>query len=344
MIKGRFEAHVKVPVAAPFLLLAVPVLYFLSLPETPAAAQFSNERPDTEIVAALTGGRVIVQVTHDKIILVAVNQPIEQGAPPPRLAQLNDTHVGIFLGASQWRILADPQPVRLDQHIPRITPQDPRYAPYGETGESDLESMGAAFLEQLHSLAGRLHDNLNFPPHQALLDIVIVGFGPQDYGPEVWTMQYRITQDDISSYAADFWQTRVLRPRFDQLYPPEKHAPHTIVQTGYPDDGRGPSIQELIESNDPRVEQLCSANPRFAKVVEFIRKGDSQKSETNDSIDFLRALIPLLFPQQSFFMATMDEQDGFNWVVPPEETVEKVRKNTKQGNQPPSLRSRPYPP
>jgi hypothetical protein len=47
-------------------------------------------------------------------------------------------------------------------------------------------------------------------------------------------------------------------------------------------------------------------------------------------------------------MGTIEEQHGFDWIVPPEEPVEKAKSNEKktdkQGDAPPSLRTRPYSP
>jgi hypothetical protein len=332
---------VKFPTISASFLCIIPGIFLSCLSPSRAAAQLPRERPDEEIVAALTGGQVIIHVSHDKIIFVAVNQPIEQGAPPPRFAALDSRHIGIFLGASEWRMPADPKPVRLDRELLSFGAPSARYSDYTGSGEEDLETMGAAYLEKLHSLAERLHHKLNFPPDQALLELVVIGFGPKDYGPEVWTLEYRITQENITANDLDYWQTRVLRPRFTQLYPPEKHAPHTIVETGYPGPAKGPSIQELIEGNDPRIAQLSSSDPRFAKVDNLIAKGDAQKAETTDSIDFLRALVPLLFPHQTFFMGTMEEEHGFDWVVPPQEPVEKALEKKNGQQEAPSLRRRP---
>jgi hypothetical protein len=337
---------VKVLTGAGLLLatLSLPVCFLAK----PAPAQNASQRPESEIVAALSGGEVIVLASKDKIIFVAINQPIEQGAPPPRLAELSGGHVGVLFGASEWRMPADPKPVRLDRDVPRYGRQDPHAAPYGQAGEADLETMGEAFLERLHSLASQLHHNINFPADQALLRMVVIGFGPDYYGPEVWDVDYRLAQQNITSTGADYWQTRILRPRFDQLYPPEKHSPHKIVEIGYPGPLKGPTVQQLIEGNDPRVAQLCTSNPEFAKAVALIAKGDAQKADTTASTDFLRALIPVLFPNQTFFMGTIEEQHGFDWIVPPEEPVEKAKSNEKktdkQGDAPPSLRTRPYSP
>jgi hypothetical protein len=307
----------------------------------PTAARLPSDRNDEEIVAGLAGGRVIVFVARDKIVFAAVDQPIEKGAAPPRVVDLGGRHVGVLLGASEWRMPADPKPVRLDRDVPRFGPQDPRYAVYAGDAEPDLETIGEAFLEKLHPLAARLHHQLSFPPDQALLELVIIGYGPQDYGPEVWTVEYRMTQEEISSNLADYWQTRVLRPRFTQLYPPEKHAPRTLVEARYPGDAKGPAMQDLVAGNDPRIAQLCSSDPRLAKVCELLDKGESQKADPNDAADLLRAALPLVFPNKHFIMATIEEQHGFDWIVPPEEPVEKAGNNKNQPPEAPTLRRRP---
>src|SRR6266478_6104096 len=94
------------------------VLFFLCLP-TRAAAQ--TQAPEDEIVANLAGGRVIVHVARDgNIVFAAINQPVEAGGVPPRVVETDSTHVAVLLGASEWRLPADPNPVRLDRNFERI--------------------------------------------------------------------------------------------------------------------------------------------------------------------------------------------------------------------------------
>jgi len=142
----------------------------------------------------------------------------------------------------------------------------------------------------------------------------------------------------------EYWQTRVLRPRFTQIYPPEKHAPRTLVEARFPPNARGPALLELIQGNDPRIAQLAAAEPRFGKVAEFIEKGQANKAVPTDAADFLRAGLPLIAPNARFVLATMEEQHGFEWIVPPEEPVQKAKKDDK--NRPPeapTLIRRPQP-
>jgi hypothetical protein len=297
---------------------------------------------EEEIVANLAGGRVIVHVAKDSIVFAALDQPIEANSVPPRVVELDSGHVGVLLGASEWQLPADPKPVRLDQNIQHISAADPRFQSYGEA-EPDLETIGVAFLEKLRPLVAQLHHKIEIVPDEPLLQLVIIGFAPLNYGPEVWAVEYRIEQEQVST-RREYWQTRVLRPRFTQLYPPEKHAPRTLVEARFPPSAKGPTLLELIQGNDPRIARLASAEPRFAKVLEFIEKGQAHKAAPTDAADFLRAALPLIAPNARFVLATMEEQHGFEWIVPPEEPVQKAKRDDKNRSpEAPSLIRRPQP-
>jgi hypothetical protein len=331
----------------PWLLgLCVPLLAGVGL-YSRANAQ-SQDRED-EIVANLAGGRVIVHVTKDEAItFAAINQPIEAGSIPPRVMQIDNTHIGVLLGASEWRLPAAPKPVRLDRDFQRTPPRDPRYGIAPGEGEPDLETTGTAFLEALRPLVSQLHHKIEIGQDEPLFEAVIIGYAPrtaQYSGPEVWTVEYRVQQEEVAT-RGEYWQTRILRPRFEQLYPPEKHAPRTIVEARYPEDTKGPTVMELIEGNDPRIAQLRSGEPRFAKVLETVNRGQAQKAVSLDATDFMRALLPLVAGNQPFFLGTMTEEHGLDWVVPPNEPVEKAEKGKDDKNRPPeapSLRRRPEP-
>lgn len=303
-----------------------------------AAGTPAQERSDDEIVANLAGGRVIIHVARDQIIFAAIDQPVEVHGPPPRVIDIDGSHVGVLFGASEWQRPADPNPIRLDQNFQRVGAKDPNYAPYSEA-EPDLETMGTAFLEKLRPLVDQLHHKISFPSDEPLLEIVVIGYGPNDYGPEVWTVQYRIEQEEIAT-RGDFWQTRILRPRFEQIYPPEKHAPHTIVETRYPSDLKSPQVNDLIQSNDTRIAKLAAGDQRYAKVLADLRKGEAQKASPQESADFMRALVPIIAGNASFVMGTMDEH-GFRWVVAPEEPVEKAKEDKNRPPDAPTLRRKP---
>jgi hypothetical protein len=320
------------------------LILLLTLAVAIAAPAIAQDKDD-EIVATLSGGRVIVHATRESVSFIAIDEPIEAGSPPPRVMSLDNRHVAVLFGSSEWRIPADPNPIRMDKDYKRIGSIDPRYqGTYNGEAEPDLETMAVSFLEKLTPLAARLHHKLDFPPDQPLLELVMIGFGPHDYGPEVWTVEFRMTQTMVAS-RGEYWQTRVLRPRFTQIYPPEKKAPRKLVETCYPGECKGPELQQLLEGNEPTLEKLARSDPKFFKAVDLISKGQAQKAVAPDSAAFLRAAVPLLYTGKRFVMGTFEEEHGFDWVVPPDEPVEKAKKDDKsRPPEAPSLRRRTDPP
>lgn len=309
-----------------------------------SAVNAQSQATEDEIVANLAGGRVIVHVARDgNIVFAAIDEPVETGGVPPRVLDLDAHHIGILLGASEWKVPAEPKPVRLDKNFERVSiGQSKQYQSAGEA-EPDLETIGIGFLERLRPLVAQLRHKLEIAPDDPLLELVIIGYGTNGYGPEVWTVEYRVQQEQIST-REDYWQTRVLRPRFTQLYPPEKRAPRTLVEISYPEDAKGPTLKALIQSDDPVIAQLRSGDPRFAKVIEVVDHGQAQKASPADAADFMRAVLPLMAGKQTFVLGKMEEQHGFEWIVPPEEPVEKAKEEDK--NRPPeapSLLRRPKP-
>ena len=309
------------------------------------ASEPQVQETEGEIVANLAGGRVIVHVAKDDLILFAtIDHPIETGAPPPRILSLDNTHIGILLGASEWREPAAPKAIRLDRDYQSVGRRDPHYAnPSG--AEPDLETIGVTFLERLRPLTSQLHHKIEIKKDDPLFEIVIIGFGANKYGPEVWTVEYRIEQSEVGTREG-YLQTRILRPRFEQLYPPEKKQPRFMVETRYPDNLSGPTVMELIQSGDPRVVKIRSSDPKIEKAVDLISRGQAQKADDDASTDFLRALLPLISEKATFTMGKMQEMGGFDWIVPPEEPVEKTKTGSDDKDRPaeaPSLRKRPTP-
>jgi len=309
-----------------------------------AAAQIAyaqdRERGD-EIVANLAGGRVIVHVVRDKIIFAAIDQPVEPNSIPPRVLSIDRGHIGVLMGASEWRMPADPKPVRLDKDFTRVPGRNPHYAADPDEIAPDLDVIGVAFLERLRPLVSQLHHKIDFKPDEALFEVVVIGFAPDDYGPEVWTLEYRIQQEEIAT-RGDYWQTRLLRPRYTQLYPPEKKAPKKLVEVRYPDTVQGPTLQQLIEGNDPDIDKLAQRDPKYLKVEESIERGQANKSVPEDATDFLRAVLPLISEKARFILGTMTE-GGFDWVVPPDEPVEKAKQDKNQPPDAPTLHRKPNP-
>jgi hypothetical protein len=306
-----------------------------------SASGFEQGRED-EIIANLAGGRIIIHVAREVILFAAIDQPVERNSIPPRVMNLDATHVGVLLGASEWRIPADPKPIRIDHDFHRVGANQRRTNAAPGEAEPDLDAIGITFLEKLRPLVGQLHHKLEFLPDDPIFQLVIIGYGSDQYGPEVWVAEYHIEQQQIAT-RGEYWQTRILRPRFTQLYPPEKRAPRTLVEVRYPVDQKGPRLAELIQGNDPRVVEVASREPRFAKVLENLHGGQAQKAAPLDSVDFMRALLPLIANKAPFVMGTMAEQQGFEWIVPPEELSEKVEKDKNRPPEAPSLLRKPKP-
>jgi hypothetical protein len=304
-----------------------------------SASGFAQGHED-EIVANLAGGRVIIHVARDIILFAAIDQPVERNSIPPRVMNLDAAHIGVLLGASEWRIPADPKPIRIDRDFQRVGANERRTDVSPGEAEPDLDAIGVTFLEKLRPLVGQLHHKLDFVPDDPIFQLVIIGYGSDQYGPEVWVAEYRIEQQQIAT-SGEYWQTRILRPRFTQLYPPEKHAPRTLVEVRYPVDLKGPKLSELIQGNDPRVVQVASKEPRFTKVLENLHGGQAQKAAPLDSVDFMRALLPLVANNAPFVMGTMAEQHGFEWIVPPAEPIEKVEEDKNRPREAPSLLRKP---
>jgi hypothetical protein len=320
----------------------VSLALFLLACVAPAKIAPAQERDRTdEIVANLAGGRVIVHVARDKIVFAAIDLPVEPNSIPPRVLSIDTRHVGVLLGASEWRIPADPKPVRLDRDFPQISGKSSNYATNPDEVAPDLDVIGVAFLERLRPLVSQLHRKIEFKPEETLFEVVVIGFAPDDYGPEVWTLEYRIHQEEIAT-RGDFWQTRLLRPRFTQLYPPEKHAPKTLVEIRYPDTLKGPTLQQLIQGNDPELDNLSRGDPKFSKVMAVIDQGQANKAVPEDATDFLRAALPLISDKAKFILGTMTER-GFDWVVPPDEPVEKAKEDKNKPPEAPTLRKKPNP-
>jgi hypothetical protein len=304
---------------------------------TPAIAQVD------EIIANLAGGRVIILVARDAILFGAIDHPLEATSVPPRVAQMDRGHIAIFLGASEWQIPAAPKPIRLDHDIPRVFAPDPHYMQPGDV-ENDLEQIGVAFLERLRPLVSQLHHKIDLKPDDPLLQIVLIGYAPKNYGPEVWLVEYHVEQLQPGAQA-DFLQTRVLRPRFTQLYPPEKHEAHTLVEIRSPQNLPGVPLLGLIQQNDPRIVKLRTSDPRFAKVIDAIERGQVQKAVSEDASDFLRAAMPVLSDKANFIQGAIGESYGFHWVVPPDEPIEKATTPEEKNRPPeaPTLTRRPNP-
>ena len=108
--------------------------------------------------------------------------------------------------------------------------------------------------------------------------------------------------------------------------------------------GKGHVPENMTGLADRAKEFYRSAHKAFMD-------GDQERAAgfalAADSAPFLRAAIPLIYTGRQFVMGTIEEQHGFDWIVPPEEPVEKAQKGPEDKNRPadaPTLRRRVDPP
>lgn len=310
------------------------------------AVQSSAQGREDEIVANLAAGRVIVHVTNDGIAFAAIEQSAEPDSIAPRVVSVDSTHIGVLLGATEWQIPAGSKPIRVESKLPRAGSRGDAMgrpdAPGGRLQDenSDLELIGISYLEALRALASQLHQKIELGTEEPLLQIVVIGYAPGGYGPEVWLYEYRVVQEAVRG---EYYQTRVLRPRTMQLYPPEKHEPRTLLEVRYASDTEGPSLRERIQRNDPVIARITNAEPKFRRVIEKIQAGKANGANFTDAADFLRAAVVPLAGKARFFVGTLREDRGLDWLVPPEEPVQKAKEDKDRPPDAPTLRRTPKP-
>jgi len=228
--------------------------------------------------------------------------------------------MGVVLGAVEWvRPDSTQAPIRLDNefHLLVSAALNTSGRPKEAETANDIESIGISILERVRQLAGLLHHKVNLGEDEPLLRVVLAGY-VRDYGPEVWTIDYHIQQDDLGK---DVWRTRVLRPSYNQLYPPEKGKPKTFMEVRYPPENRAngePELLDLLRQNDSRLAKFRAANEIMAKSMTLAVEGQSQKSDAASLVNFLKPALPAITPPETkLTMAWIEYDGGFKWIVQP---------------------------
>ena len=168
-------------------------LWFLS-PKT-----FAQETGDQEVAVNLAEGRVVICAAKDGIVLAAMDAPGEADSRVPAITALSEDRMGVVLGAVEWvRPDSTQAPIRLDNEFHLLVSAALNTSGRAKEAETanDIESIGIAILERVRQLAGLLHHKVNLGEDEPLLRVVLAGY-VRDYGPEVWTIDYRIQQDDL---------------------------------------------------------------------------------------------------------------------------------------------------
>lgn len=275
---------------------------------------------DQEVAVNLTEGRIVVCATKDAILLAAADAHGEPGSRAPEIAILSPLRMGVMLGATEWNVPgSNDKPVQLDAEFTKLVTAALNNGGQADEGfrATDLESIGVAVLERLRLLAGQLHHKVNLGEDEPILRIVLAGY-VRDYGPEAWVLDYRIAQDDLGN---GVFRTRVLRPSYNQIYPPEQGKPKTLMEVRYPPEDRAagePELLDLLQQNDSRLAGIRSGDQIEAKSVALVVQGQSQKSDAAGLSAFLKSALPAVTPPATkLTMARVDYDGGFHWILQP---------------------------
>jgi len=305
---------------SPFLLLLLLSAFICVHLWILSPLSHAQELKDQEVAVNLTEGRVVVCATKDAILLAATDSHEEPDSRAPQIAMLSAIRIGVVLGATEWVLPeSSDKPVQLDAEFTKLVGAALNSGGEKDDGfrATDLESIGVAVLERLRGLAGQLHHKVNMGADEPLVRIVLAGY-VRDYGPEAWVLDYRIAQDDLGN---GVWRTRVLRPSYNQIYPPEPGKPKTLMEVRYPPENRAtgePELLDLLQQNDSRLATLRATDQIEAKSVGLVVQGQSQKSDAAGLATFLKAALPAVTPPETkLIMARVDYDGGFHWIVQP---------------------------
>jgi len=297
-------------------LLALAFAAFLAIALPISAAQ---EKQSGEIVANLAAGRVVFCVTHDAIIVAATSGGGEVGSRPPTVLPVSPGRVGVLLGAIEWTVPSTGKITRFDADLPSVASdalRRPAQKPLDQP--SEIEDIGVGMLEEIRPLVEQIHHKLDLAPDEPLVELILADY-VQNYGPEIWTLQYRVRQENLG---VDFWQTRILRPAYFQLYPPEKGQAHTFVEADYPANVPRLDLAEHVARRDPQFERIGNSSRESSQAFDLIAGGNSMKALSSPVSDFMRAAIPLAGgDNQSLVMALLDMDRGFQWILAPQKPI-----------------------
>jgi hypothetical protein len=311
-----------------------------------AYAQATSDAPQEEIVANLAAGRVVIAVLKDAILVGTIENPIEAQTHPPVPVPLASRRVGIILGSVHWFSPSTQLDIaRLDKELPHLKRQSaaeaPRLQPSQTGGEAtDIEMIGEGLLDRLNEVVRGLHANIHLPPSEPLVQLIVADYIP-NYGPEIWQLTYTLEQ---APEHGDYWDSRVSRPRYLQIWPPEKGQPHTLVEFHYPPEDKSPSLMDLLRANDPRLEKIRASDAKMKTVADLFVAGESGKVLAADGIQFLRAAFNVIAsPKDRETMAVIAEESGFAWILPPPAEQKKLGQEKEREPGAPSLLNPPSP-
>ncbi len=317
------------------VLLLAPLALLLLL----GAAQ-DNSTPTEEAVANLAAGRVVIAVVRDAILVATVENPIEPETRPPTPVPLSSGRLGVLLGpVFWWSPTSKVALASLDQELPHLRSHLIANVPHlaaEQSGEeaTDLETIGQGLLERLGDVAGNLHGKVDLAPNQPLIRLVIADYLP-GYGAEVWQLDYGVKQEEEQD---GYWMTRVLRPAYLQLWPPEKGQPHTLVEFAYPAENAQQTLVTLLRQKDPRLQKIVASNPKMNQVASEFLDGESNKIAPADATQFLRGALDATAPPRAReTMAIITPEKGCDWILAPPPEPESSLAQSQRPTDAPSL-------
>jgi hypothetical protein len=296
---------------------AILAIAFALIARAAPAPQSTQQQTGGEIVATLATGHVIWCVTRDSILMAATGGGGETGSLLPEVAPISSFRIGVLLGAVDWHQGSAGKEVRLDAELPRAVANATRRPTQGTPDPNepgDIEQIGVGALEVLRPLVSQLHHKLDFAADEPIVELLLADYA-ENYGPEIWSLQYRIRQEDLGN---DYWNTTILRPAYYQLYPPEKGSARTFIEQEYPEKLEQLGLVTRLAQNDPSIERASGGSPAADQAMKAIAEGHSDKAAGLPVADFLRLAIPAVTSTQAgFIMAQVDAKRGFQWLLPP---------------------------
>jgi hypothetical protein len=297
-------------------------------PFMPARAnpQSGDAQSNGEVVANLAAGRVVIAVVKDAILVGTLEDPIEVHTLPPTPVLLSSERFGVFLGPVDWWSPPSQREIgELNQELPHLhtyAVSTPPHLGQSQGGDQpyEIEITGGSLQQRLNALAQSLHGQLDWPPNEPFAQLIVADYFA-GYGPEIWQLSYRIEQEQQDG---DFWTSAIDPPTYLQFWPPEKGQPRTLVEFDYPSRNAPPTVLQLLQQKDPRVERVVQSDPAMGEVAQHFLDGTCNKVRAADATQFLRSLLDAIAPPHAReTVGILHPETGFSWILapPPEEPI-----------------------
>ncbi|MGB6199157.1 MAG: hypothetical protein WA871_07000 [Candidatus Acidiferrales bacterium] len=272
-----------------FWLVLVLTAVRLGAPRVMAQQQ---QPPARDLVANFDAGRVEICAAKETLLIATADEPIEPGSAPPEIFGLGTGRLGVLLGAAEWiQPGSGAPPDRFSHDLTELGHEAAPAQPVGVAGDeaNDIEILGIGLLERIRAQAETIHHKMDLAADEPLVELIIADY-IDGYGFEAWLVRYKVTQESLGN---NYWITRVSRPDYEQLYPPEKGQPRTLIEVRYP-PAQQPTLLDRLKQDDPTLARIRAASPELDKATSQILDGTSTKSIAQDDSDFLRAALPVV--------------------------------------------------